>query len=182
MDHPLERPLTLDSTDALIRPWRTAAIVAAAIAAVELLLLLVVGGGALVNGLADRIRLEAQQTVAAPTADAPRAKPTARRRLAFAPAAQLPRKRTRVVVLNGNGRTGAAAAAAQRVSRRGYRVGRVGNASRTDFARSVVMYRPGFAGEGRRFARDLGVRQAGPLDGIRVRELGRAHVVYILGR
>ena len=43
------------------------------------------------------------------------------------------------------------------------------------------MYRPGFAGEGRRLARDLRVRLVGPLDGMRTRELGRAHVVYILG-
>ena len=39
----------------------------------------------------------------------------------------------KVVVLNGNGRTGAAAAAASRVSRRGYRIGVVGNAPSHDY-------------------------------------------------
>ena len=56
------------------------------------------------------------------------------------------------MVLNGNGRTGAAAAAASRVRSRGYRIGSVGNAPSTDFARSLVMYQPGFAGEGQRLA------------------------------
>jgi hypothetical protein len=67
------------------------------------------------------------------------------------------------------------------VKGRGYEVGRVGNASRSDFVRSIVMYRPGFAGEGRRLAKDLGVKQVGPLDGMRASELGRAQVVFILG-
>ena len=43
------------------------------------------------------------------------------------------------------------------------------------------MYRPGFAGEGRRLARDLRVKRFGPLDGMRTRELGRAQLVFILG-
>jgi hypothetical protein len=43
------------------------------------------------------------------------------------------------------------------------------------------MYKPGFAGEGKRLAQDLGVKLISPLDGIRARELGRAHVVFILG-
>ena len=106
--------------------------------------------------------------------DAPR-KPAA----AAKPA--LPRRRTVVRVLNGNGRTGAAAAAASRVRGKGYRIGFVGNAPRTDFAQSLVMYKPGFAGEARRFARDLHLKHAIPLDGMRPRELGRAHVVFILG-
>jgi len=86
-----------------------------------------------------------------------------------------------VLVLNGNGRTGAAAAAASQVRSKGYRIGHVGNASRSDFGRSIVMYRPGFAGEGRRLAKDLGVKQVGPLDGMRAGDLRRAQVVFILG-
>jgi hypothetical protein len=43
------------------------------------------------------------------------------------------------------------------------------------------MYKPGYAGEARRLARDLRVKQVGPLDGIRKRDLGRAQVVFILG-
>jgi hypothetical protein len=43
------------------------------------------------------------------------------------------------------------------------------------------MYRQGFEGEGRRLAKDLGVTQVGPLDGMRAEQLGRAHAVFILG-
>jgi hypothetical protein len=180
VDHPLDRPL--DVSDAVVRPWRTAAYVAAAIAALELVALLAIGGGALVDALANRLQLEAQKTVE--VSPQPAARPAAKRSTRTLATARphRPRSRTTVLVLNGNGRTGAAAAAAQRVSRRGYRIGRVGNASRTDFARSMVMFRPGFAGEARRLAKDLRVKAVGPLDGIRPRDLGRAHVVFILGR
>ena len=87
----------------------------------------------------------------------------------------------KVVVLNGNGRQGAAAATASRVSRRGYRIGVVGNAPSHDYPRSIVMYRSGFAAEGRRLARDLGVPIVSPLDGLRPGQLAGAHAVLILG-
>ena len=171
MDHPLPVP------DALIRPWRTAAYVAAAIAAVELVLLLVIGGGAVMGAVSDRLELAAQERVLAP---AKPVKKAAAHRPTPPPAAKLPRSRTVVMVLNGNGRTGAAAVAAARVHSRGYQVGVVGNAPR-QVARSIVMYKPGFVGEGGRLAKYLGVALVGPLDGMRARELGRAHVVFILG-
>lgn len=170
MDHPLPVP------DALIRPWRTAAYVAVAIAVAELLLLLVIGGGALLGALSDRLQLAAQEQALAPVAQT---KPAAHKR-APAPVAKLSRSRTVVLVLNGNGRTGAAAASASRVRSRGYKIDAVANAPR-QVARSLVMYKPGFAGEGRRLGKDLGVKLVGPLDGIRARDLGRAHVVFILG-
>lgn len=174
MDHPLAR------TDQLIRPWRLAAFVAATIAVLELLLLVAIGGGALVESLSNRLQLEATERALAPAAR-PDAKPAARRPAAASAKPALTRRRTVVRVLNGNGRTGAAAAAASRVRGKGYRIGFVGNAARTDFARSLVMYKPGFAGEARRFARDLRIEHVSPLDGIRPRELGRAHLVFILG-
>ena len=87
----------------------------------------------------------------------------------------------RVLVLNGNGRQGAAAAAASRVSHRGYRIGGVANAPRSDFTRSLVMYRRGFEGEGRRLARDLGIRIVGPLDGLRAAQLKGAQAVLVVG-
>ena len=90
------------------------------------------------------------------------------------------RSKTVVLVLNGNGRTGAAASAASRVRSRGYKIGAVTNAPR-QVSRSIVMYKPGFAGEGRRLGKDLGVRLVTPLDGMRAGQLGRAHVVFILG-
>jgi hypothetical protein len=102
------------------------------------------------------------------------------RKPAPAPVAKVPRSRTIVLVLNGNGRTGAAATAASRVQSRGYKIGAVENAPR-QVERSLVMYKPGFAGEGTRLGKDLGVELVGPLDGMRVGELGRAHVVFILG-
>jgi hypothetical protein len=173
VDHPLSAP-----PDALIRPWRTAALVAAAVAAVELLLLLVIGGGALVGTVSDRV--EKAATKRALAAPAP-AKETRVTREPVKAVAKLPRTKVRVLVLNGNGRQGAASVAASRVQQRGYRIGGVANAPRSDYARSIVMYRPGFIGEGRRLGRDLGVRQVTPLDGMRVRQLQGAHLVFILG-
>jgi LytR cell envelope-related transcriptional attenuator len=172
VDHPLS------ASEALVRPWRTAAYVAVAIAALELVLLLVIGGGVLLDAASARLQLEARDRALASPRDSQ--KPSVRKPEP-APAAKRPRSATVVLVLNGNGRTGAAAAAASRVRHRGYKIGRVGNASQSDFARSIVMYRPGFAGEGRRLARDLGVKQVGPLDGMRAGDLGRAQVVFILG-
>ena len=173
MDHPLTAP-----PDTFVRPWRTAALVAAAIAGVELLILLAIGGGSLVGAVSDRVEQAATKRALATPA------PERQARAASKPtvvAASRPRTKVRVLVLNGNGRQGAAAAAASRVRQRGYRIGGVANAPRSDFSRSIVMYRPGFIGEGRRLGRDLGVTQVTPLDGIRVRQLGGAHVVYILG-
>jgi LytR cell envelope-related transcriptional attenuator len=172
VDHPLPAP------DALVKPWRTAAYVAVAIAAVELLLLLVIGGGKLTGFVADRIELAAQDKVLAPATQTT-TKPVTRKP-ASAAVAKRPRSKTVVLVLNGNGRTGAAAAAASRVQSRGYRISEVTNAPR-QVSRSIVMYRPGFAGEGRRLGKDLGVRRVTPLDGMRGSQLGRAHVVFIVG-
>jgi len=172
VDHPLPAP------DTLVRPWRNAAYIAVAVAAVELLLLLVIGGGKLTGFVADRIELAARDQAAAPLKQK-QARPVTRKP-ASAATAKRPRAKTVVLVLNGNGRTGAAAAAASRVRTRGYRVGAVTNAPRR-VSRSIVMYRPGFAGEGRRLGKDLGVRLVTPLDGLRARDLGHAHVVFILG-
>ena len=172
MDHPLPAP------DALVRPWRTAAYVAVAVAAVELLLLLLIGGGKLVGWASDRVQLAAQKHVArAREADAPDRRRASQRRT---PVAKRPRSKTVVLVLNGNGRTGAAASAASRVHSRGYKIGTVTNAPEL-VPRSIVMYRPGFAGEGRRLGKDLGVKLVTPLDGMRAKDLGRAQVVFILG-
>jgi LytR cell envelope-related transcriptional attenuator len=171
VDHPLAAP------EALVRPWRLAAFIAAAVATVELLILLAIGGGALLDSVSHRLEREAQQRALEPAAK-PKTASTSKQAKATP---ELPRRRVVVRVLNGNGRTGAAAAAAARVRGRGYKIGFVGNAPRTDFATSLVMFKPGFAGEAQRFARDLRVKRVGPLDGVRPGELGRAHVVFILG-
>jgi hypothetical protein len=171
VDHPLAPP------DALIRPWRLAAFIAGTIAAVELLILLAIGGGALAGAVSDRLDVAAREHALAPA----ERKPAAGASKPAAAKPELTRRKTVVRVLNGNGRSGAAATAASRVRSRGYKIGFVGNAAHTDFAKSLVMYKPGFAGEAQRFARDLRVRRVGPLDGVRPRELGRAHIVFIVG-
>ena len=95
--------------------------------------------------------------------------------------AQLPRRKVTVLVLNGNGRQGAAATAASRVNGKGYRIGVVANAPSHDYPASLVMYRPGFKGEAQRLARDLGVKVVSPLDGVRPGQLHGAQAVLILG-
>ena len=174
MDHPLR----LERVEVAVRPWRTATLVVAAVAAVELVLLVVIGGALLARSepAAPATKTRAAKAVAAKTST-----PKAAARRDVAAQAGLPRRKVKVVVLNGNGRTGAAAAAASRVSHRGYRLGVVGNAPSHDYPRSIVMYRTGFAAEGRRLARDLGVQIVSPLDGIRPRQLSGAHAVLILG-
>lgn len=174
MDHPIR----LDRVELAVRPWRTATVLIATVAAVELVLLIVVGGALLAKPDTGAKRA-APTAKPAPTAKAP-AK-TAPVRATKAAPAELSRRKVRVVVLNGNGRQGAAASAASRVSGRGYRIGVVGNAPRHDYPQSIVMYRPGFEGEGRRLARDLGVTVVGPLDGMRPAQLHGAHAVFILG-
>ena len=95
--------------------------------------------------------------------------------------AKLSRSQTSVIVLNGGGRTGAAAAEAQVVRRRGYVVARVGNASHMDYTHTLVMYRPGYGSEAARLARDLHIGVVSPLDGMRVGQLAGAHLVVVLG-
>ncbi|MGH2996352.1 MAG: LytR C-terminal domain-containing protein, partial [Gaiellaceae bacterium] len=98
------------------------------------------------------------------------------------PAKQLlSRAETSVIVLNGNGIAGAAGAVAERARARRYVIAATGNAPRSDFPRSLVMYRPGFEGEAQRLARDLGIKRVAPLDGVRASELQGAHLALIVG-
>ncbi len=99
-----------------------------------------------------------------------------------APVAKLARNETSVIILNGNGIQGAADQAAGVVQSLRYLIAGTGNAPRTDFARSLVMYRPGYKGEAMRLAKDVRVRRVVPLDGMRAPELQGAHVALILGR
>ena len=163
----MQTPIPSPSLDALVRPWRTAAVVASLVAAIELVALVIAGIALLGPPITRHVRSAAKEEVlGAPD------------RKAHAP---LPRSRTRVVVLNGNGVAGAAGAAAERVRATGHRIGAVRNASRSDYRRSLVMYRPGRRSEGERLARDLDVSVIGPLDGLPLRSLGRAHAVLIVG-
>lgn len=156
-------------------PWRTATVVASAVAALELVLLVVLGVALLAEPVSQHVRKAAEQKVLAPVA-----KPKPR---AAAPvgAPKLTRAETSVIVLNGNGRAGAAAAAADDVRRFGYTIGTVGNAPRTDFTRTLVMFRPGYRAEAVRLAKDLRVKIVGPLDGLRPADLLGAHVALVVG-
>jgi hypothetical protein len=175
----VDHPIRLDQVELAVRPWRTAALVVAAVAALELVLLVMIGGALLAKPHAAAHK---RATASKPAATKTTAKTTAARPAKpKAVAAELPRRKVKVVVLNGNGRQGAAAAAASRVSRKGYRIGVVANAPSQDYVTSLVMYRRGFEGEAQRLARDLGVEVVSPLDGVRPSQLQGAQAVLILG-
>jgi LytR cell envelope-related transcriptional attenuator len=159
-----------------IRPWRTAAVVASAVAVVELLALLVIGLAMLAKPVAAEVKRQAAARAFAPAPVAkrrPKPKPVAAPRLA--------RSDTAVLVLNGNGRNGAAALEADRVRVKGYRIAAVADAPRRDYARTLVMFRAGFAGEAHRLARDLRIAIVGPLDGVRTGSLQGAHAIIVVG-
>ena len=153
-----------------VRPWRTAAVVASGVAAVELVLLIVVGTVLLGRSVVSHGARAA-------------AKPAASRPATTKPSRQagLPRAKTRVVVLNGNGEAGAAAAEASAIRARGYKIGAVGNAPHPSQGPTLVMYRPGFASEAHRLAHDTGIGVVTALDGLKPSSLRRAQLVVVLG-
>lgn len=164
------------------RPWRTTALVTAVIAAAELVALVVIALAFIAKPFADdgATAVKAQAKPAAgTTAKAPPAETTA----VAAAVAELARTKTAVLVLNGNGVSGAAGAMAERVRAFRYPVAGVADASRRDFPRTIVMYRPGFRGEAERLARDLrlGPGRAVPLDGMRPADLDGAQLALVLG-
>jgi len=171
--------VTLQHDDRMMQPWRTAAVVAVAVAAVELLVLVVIGGALIAKPSTGSPTHSAKAKSSAAASTHAAVRHTIHR--VAAPAAHIGRTKVTVLVLNGNGRQGAAAATASRVSRRGYKIGGVANAPSSDFTRSLVMYRKGFEGEGRRLARDLGIGIVGPLDGLRTSQLHGANAVVVVG-
>jgi hypothetical protein len=164
--------ISASSIHPLVRPWRTTAILASAVAALELLVLLILATAMIGKGVTAHAR-EAGLARATGIPTKP-IRPEPKR-------ATLARGETSVIVLNGNGRSGAAAEAASRVRARAYLVSATGNAARSDFGQSVVMYRAGRKPEAKRLARDLGIRLVGPLEGIRTRDLLGAHVALVIG-
>ena len=172
MDHP--------STYGREVPWKTTALVAAALAAFELLFILVVGlalVGKAVTGDGSPASASGEAPpakTATPAAKSAKPKPARAR-------PTLSRNETSVIVLNGNGSPGAASDRADLVQTKGYLIAGTANAPRTDFARSVVMYRPGYRREAKRLATDFGVGRVAPLDGLRPSDLQGAHVALIVG-
>ena len=165
----MDAPLTLPP--ALAR-WQRATLIAAAIAVAEAIVIVVAAivllGPKVVHGVKnaaiDAAAAAPKQSLAPPPAHA-----------------RLPREDTSVLVLNGNGRVGAAQAAADEVKAHGYTIGGVGNAPRSDYTRTLVMYRPGFRGEAIRLRHDLHRGIVSPLDGMSRRALMGAHLVLVLG-
>ena len=155
-------------------PWRTATLVASAVAAAELVILLVLGVALLAEPVSQHVRQAAEAKVFAPVTPKPRA---------AAPVGEpkLSRSETSVIVLNGSGRSGAAAESAASVRGLGYTIGTVGNAPRSDFTRTIVMFRPGYRAEAARLAADLKLKIVGPLDGLRASDLLGAHLALIVG-
>ena len=155
-------------------PWRTATLVASAFAVVELVALVVLCVVLLAKPVSQHVQQAAAKKMFAPVKAKPRvATPIGKPKLT--------RAETSVIVLNGNGRSGAASDGAAKVLRHGYTIGSVGNAPRSDFTRTLVMFRPGYRPEGVRLAHDLKLKIVGPLDGIRTRDLMGAHVALIVG-
>jgi hypothetical protein len=170
-----------------VTPWRTAAIVAAAVASIELFILVIVGvivGARVMTDKAEHVIAQTQAEAAQTQADPAKATEdgtTKEKTKKTAPVAELPRARTSVIVLNGNGIPAAAAVGADRVRKFHYLIAGTGNAPRTDFQRSVIMFRAGYRGEAIRLGKDLHVRRVIPLDGITKRDLQGAHVAFIIG-
>ena len=145
---------------------RTALLVASGVVAIGLVLLLTIAVGMMSKpSTADAKRASVKHR--APGRPEP-TRPT------------LTRAQPKVLILNANGITGAAAPEASRTRARGYKVSGTGNAPLT-LGRSVVLYRPGHEPEGKRLARDEGIPIVGPLDGITPRQLHGAQVVIVLG-
>jgi LytR cell envelope-related transcriptional attenuator len=150
--------------------WRKATIAVTVFAALELVAIAGLGVALLGNPLAKRLKAEA--AAAAPRVrTGPRALPTK---------TTLARNQTSVIVLNANGRAGAASATAARLSARGYLIASTGNAPERS-PHTFVMFRRGYAAEGKRLARDLRLRFVTPLDGMRTSQLMGAHLVLIIG-
>jgi hypothetical protein len=163
----------------LEEPWRTRAVVAAAVALIELVVLLGVAVIVVGRPISHRVSAAAEAKVLAPPKPAAKPEPTRAKPTPAVP--KLARGETSVIILNGNGRNGAAHEQADLVRARGYLIGSVGNAPRSDFARTTIMYRPGLKPEALRLAKDIGVRYVTPLDGLTLKDLLGAHLALVIG-
>jgi hypothetical protein len=92
-----------------------------------------------------------------------------------------PRAAISVLVLNGNGVSGAAGGEAAGLLAHGYRHAIPEDAPSLDYARSLVLFRPGWHREAARLARDARIAAVAPLDGRVTPEYARVPLVVILG-
>ena len=156
-------------------PWRTATLVTATFALLELALL-IAGGTALL----DRPFHHAAAATA-PTVTPARTVVHVPKRTPVRAVPLRARSQVAVLVLNGNGVQGAASTEAARLQTLGYRIGGATNAVRHDYARSMVMFAPGYGKEARRLARDTGVHMVAPVDGATKATLKASPLVLLLG-
>jgi len=141
-------------------PWRLALLVASA-------LMLATLGGLVLTHQAGRTR---------PAAAAGRHAPNR------PPAAPLrSRSRISVLVLNGNGVSGAAGGLATDLLAVGYHHATPGDAPTLDYARSLVLFRPGWEREAERLSKDARIPTVAPLDGHVAPEYASVPLVVILG-
>lgn len=92
-----------------------------------------------------------------------------------------PRARTSVLVLNGNGISGAAGGEATSILARGYQHAVSGDAPSLDYARSLILFRPGWQREAKRLAREAKIPTVAPLDGRLAPAYADVPLVVILG-
>jgi hypothetical protein len=92
-----------------------------------------------------------------------------------------PRSRISVLVLNGNGIGGAAGGEATNLLARGYRHAMPSDAPSLDYARSLVLFRPGWQREAQRLSHDARIPAVAPLDGRVAPAYARVPLVVILG-
>ncbi|MGH2991806.1 MAG: LytR C-terminal domain-containing protein [Solirubrobacterales bacterium] len=164
-------------------PWRSAAFIAATVATVEAVILIIVGIWLFGKFFSDEVSKATDPSTIAREAVERELAPEFSGKSDSARDGKpiLTRAKTSVLVLNGNGVTGAALEAANKVRERNYLISATGNAAHTDYPRSIIMFRPGFEQEAQRLAKDVHVRRVVPLDGMRPGTLQGAHVAFIIG-
>jgi LytR cell envelope-related transcriptional attenuator len=159
-------------------PWRTAALVAAGIALAELLGLLALAG---VHLAPSHHHVSSRGTaVVTRTAHPVRAARPLRVPAVHAHPLRS-RSRISVLVLNGNGVAHAAGNTAERLLAHGYRHAVPADAKSHGYARSLVLFTPGYQREAHRLAHDAGIRAVSPLDGMQRSQLRGSQLVVILG-
>lgn len=162
MEHAQQLPRTF--------PWRAATLVLGAIAAFELVALVAIGAVRIAPAHKAAPVVHAQEPPVVPVhIPAPPSHP------------MKSRAQTAVLVLNGNGKQGAAGTQAMSLQTLGYAIASAENAPRHDYAQTMVMYVPGFLPEARRLARDLDVRLVAPVDGLTPAGLKGSKLVVLLG-
>jgi hypothetical protein len=160
-------------------------LIATAIAAVELVALVAVGVILLGKSWFTHERANAvQQARATAHSQAHHPKPPAAKPKPAKPAPVRPmlaRAKTPIMVLNGNGQSGAAGAEAKILRVLGYPIAAVGNATRSDYGHDIAMYLPGYAREATRLAYDEQIPVVAPLDGLQPSQLRGAKIALIVG-